>query len=249
MVQHRTEAEWSAYTDPEDLIVYLQKQGHDPCGRKLRLLAVACCRRLWHLLPEPQRQVVEAAEQVAEGVELSAEEWDRLVDNFEDGEGFTEITRGSIRAISAIHASFIDLRISRVFNGCAAALTWSELPAERPGFGPHCLTIGQLWRHHPDLARRYDVVFPGKLKEQCRLVFEIFGHLFLGVTFEAAWRTPSVTAVARAIYDERRFGDLPILADALEEAGCTSAELLDHCRSGGDHVRGCWAVDLVLDRS
>jgi hypothetical protein len=247
MVQHRTEAEWSAYTDPEDLIVYLQKQGHDPCGRKLRLLAVACCRRLWHLLPEPQRQAVEVAEQVAEGVELAAEEWDRLADSIEDGEGFAEGSRVRLAATSAIYASSADFRIGRVFNRCAEALTWSELLAQQPALGNSLTYLNELRRGN--LRQRFDALFPSKLKEQCRLVFEIFGHLFLGVTFEAAWRTPNVTAVGRAIYDERRFGDLPILADALEEAGCTSAELLDHCRGGGEHVRGCWAVDLVLDRS
>ena len=57
-----------------------------------------------------------------------------------------------------------------------------------------------------------------------------------------------VTALAEAIYDDRRFADLPILADALEDAGCTSADVLDHCRTPGEHVRGCWVVDLVLEK-
>jgi hypothetical protein len=55
-----------------------------------------------------------------------------------------------------------------------------------------------------------------------------------------------VAAVAKTIYDERRFEDMPILADALEEAGCTSELILGHCRSGGEHVRGCWVLDLIL---
>jgi hypothetical protein len=63
-----------------------------------------------------------------------------------------------------------------------------------------------------------------------------------------AWNDAAVPRVAAAIYEERRFEDLPILADALEEAGCTDAELLGHCR-GGEHARGCWAVDSVLRRS
>ena len=44
------------------------------------------------------------------------------------------------------------------------------------------------------------------------------------------------------------YGGLPVLADALEEAGCTDADLLAHCRSGGGHLRGCWAVDLLLGK-
>jgi hypothetical protein len=54
--------------------------------------------------------------------------------------------------------------------------------------------------------------------------------------------------MARAAYVERHFGDLPILADALEEAGCADAAILAHCRSGGAHVRGCWVVDLLTGR-
>jgi hypothetical protein len=55
--------------------------------------------------------------------------------------------------------------------------------------------------------------------------------------------------LARAIYDGRAFGQAPFLADALEEAGCDSADVLAHCRSGGEHVRGCWAVDLLLGKA
>jgi hypothetical protein len=69
------------------------------------------------------------------------------------------------------------------------------------------------------------------------------------VFFNAAWRTPAVVGLANAIYDEQSFGLLPILADALEDAGCDQPDLLEHCRSGGVHARGCWVLDLVLDRS
>jgi len=50
----------------------------------------------------------------------------------------------------------------------------------------------------------------------------------------------------KAIYDDRAFDRLPILADALEEAGCEDQDILGHCRSGGEHVRGCWVVDGLL---
>jgi hypothetical protein len=85
--------------------------------------------------------------------------------------------------------------------------------------------------------------------EQCALLDDIFGNPFRPVAFDAAWRTPTVAAIARAIYQERRFADLPILADALEESGCSHSEILAHLRSGGDHVRGCWPLDLVLEKS
>ena len=77
----------------------------------------------------------------------------------------------------------------------------------------------------------------------------LFGNPFRPVpVIPSAWRTPTVLGMARAIYTERRFEDLPILADALEDAGCTDAALLDHCRGPGPHVRGCWVVDLLLGK-
>jgi hypothetical protein len=63
-----------------------------------------------------------------------------------------------------------------------------------------------------------------------------------------AWEGGMVAKVARSIYDERSFKDLPVLADALEDAGCGEAALLQHCRSEGPHAKGCWAVDLLLKK-
>jgi hypothetical protein len=77
---------------------------------------------------------------------------------------------------------------------------------------------------------------------------DIFGNPFQTVSFDPTWRTPSVVALARTAYEERRFEDLPLLADALEEAGCTDEAILAHCRGPGPHVRGCWVVDLLLAR-
>jgi hypothetical protein len=62
------------------------------------------------------------------------------------------------------------------------------------------------------------------------------------------WQTSTATALAQAIYTDRAFDRLPILADALEDAGCDNADILNHCRQGGEHVRGCWVVDLILGK-
>ena len=62
------------------------------------------------------------------------------------------------------------------------------------------------------------------------------------------WLTPDVVALARGIYAERAFDRLPILADALQDAGCDNADVLGHCRGPGPHARGCWVVDLVLGK-
>jgi hypothetical protein len=77
---------------------------------------------------------------------------------------------------------------------------------------------------------------------------EIFPNPFVAPPrFDPAWLTSTVVALARGSYDERAFDRMPILADALQDAGCDNEELLKHCRGHGVHVRGCWAVDLCLD--
>jgi hypothetical protein len=84
------------------------------------------------------------------------------------------------------------------------------------------------------------------------IVREIFGNPFCPVSFDPAWltwHTGVIPKLAQGIYDGRAFDRLPILADALEEAGCTNADILNHCRQPGEHVRGCWVVDLLLDKS
>jgi hypothetical protein len=80
------------------------------------------------------------------------------------------------------------------------------------------------------------------------IICEILGNPFRPVTLDPAWRTPAVVQLARSLYEERRFEDMPVLADALEEAGCQDAAVLEHCRGPGPHVRGCWVVDLVLGK-
>jgi hypothetical protein len=77
-------------------------------------------------------------------------------------------------------------------------------------------------------------------------VQDVFGNPFRPVTFSHSWRTDTAVALARQMYESRDFSAMPILADALQDAGCDSDDILTHCRSAGPHVRGCWVVDLVL---
>jgi hypothetical protein len=72
------------------------------------------------------------------------------------------------------------------------------------------------------------------------LLRDIFGNPFRPVTLDPRWLSSTVLDLARTIYDERVFERLPILADALMDAGCDSEEVINHCRSEGSHVRGCW---------
>jgi hypothetical protein len=92
---------------------------------------------------------------------------------------------------------------------------------------------------------------PGKTGDHlyrwlARLVRDIFGNPFRPVAFSPQWRTDTALSLARQMYDSRDFSAMPILADALEEAGCDSEDILSHCRGPGPHIRGCWAVDFIL---
>jgi hypothetical protein len=87
---------------------------------------------------------------------------------------------------------------------------------------------------------------------QANLLRCIFGNPFRSPTVipaaVRAWNGRAVPRLAESIYEGRTFDRLPVLADALEEAGCTDADLLTHCRAGGEHARGCWVVDLLTGR-
>jgi hypothetical protein len=81
------------------------------------------------------------------------------------------------------------------------------------------------------------------------IIRDIFGNPFRPVSVDPAWLTSTVVALANNIYAERAFDRMPILADALQDAGCDNADVLNHCRSDGPHVRGCWVVDLLLGKA
>ena len=74
------------------------------------------------------------------------------------------------------------------------------------------------------------------------------GNPFRPVAFDPRWRTEDTLGLARGIYHERAFARLPLLADALMDAGCDDDRLVGHCRWAGPHARGCWVVDLVLGK-
>jgi hypothetical protein len=78
----------------------------------------------------------------------------------------------------------------------------------------------------------------------------LFRNPFRPDTFDADWRTSTAVAIAKGMYDTRDFSAMPILADALQDAGCDNEDVLNHCRvADGVHVRGCWVVDLVLGKA
>lgn len=88
---------------------------------------------------------------------------------------------------------------------------------------------------------------------QTNLLHDIFGNPFRPLPIIApsmlAWNDATIAKLAKVIYDERRFEDMPILADALQDASCQNEEILSHCRGPGPHVKGCWVLDVLLGKS
>jgi hypothetical protein len=83
----------------------------------------------------------------------------------------------------------------------------------------------------------------------CDLLRDVFGNPFRKTRFEKGWRTDTAVSLAKQMYDSREFSAMPILGDALQDAGCDNDDILNHCRdTNAIHVRGCWVVDLVLGK-
>ena len=144
-------------------------------------------------------------------------------------------------------------------GGCRCRLTGEDesladgydRSAERPpapGDDPHERAL-RAWHDSHMLIDWRLLSCEGGRQFSRTLVPEIVGDPFRPVAFDPVWRTSDVAALATGIYDERTFDQLPILADALQDAGCDSDDLLNHLRDPhAAHVRGCWALDLVLGK-
>ena len=146
--------------------------------------------------------------------------------------------------------------LSRVAAGWVRALAAEDVPefprviAQRLGF---TCPPGGRWRpvdpRHPDRRVAERAIRVGPPERICSLIRDVFGNPFRPVTVDPRWLTSDVLALARSLYDERAFDRMPILADALQDAGCTDEKVLAHCRGEGPHCRGCWVVDLLLGKS
>jgi hypothetical protein len=213
-----TEAEWLTSTDPESMLSYhLRGVTSD---RRLRLFAVACCRRIWHLFSDPRsRTAVEVAEKYADG---SATE--------------VELDRAYEEADGAHKAAFA------AKGKGAACLEWAaQFAADRVAFfaARRASGFARRWTENGGAA-------------QADLLREMVMNEFRPVTVDPlwlAWNDAAIPRLAGGIYHDRAFDRLPVLADALEDAGCDNADMLAHCRGPGPHVRGCWVVDLLLGKS
>jgi hypothetical protein len=215
-----TESEWLDSEDPQMMLEFLEGMASD---RKLRLFAVACCRRLWHLLREtPSRQAVLTAERFADGLATRQELEDaqeKAVDAGRQGNG-----RGSLACCHLRPDGSFPVEVARY-----VAEEMIEVMDNRQGLSD------KEWR--------------AQFRAEAEVLKDILGNPFRPITLDPTWLSSDVVSIAQMIYEDRAFDRMPEVADALDEAGCHDADLLGHCRQAGTHARGCWVVDLILGKS
>jgi hypothetical protein len=241
-----TEQDWLACTTPRPMLEVLRGRGSD---RKLRLFAVACCRRIWpHLTDEKCRKAVEVAERYADGQAISEELSDPWPLHFpapmpsvpaEWANAKAEASAGDAARLAAARDTkkmglvYFTWEVARYAAGAGA---WKIAGAAKNA--THAASWASAWNQTE--ADEYD--------EQVLLLRDILGNPFRPAALRPSWLKPDTISLGGHIYDERAFDRLPLLAVALEDAGCHNADVLTHCRQPGPHVRGCWVVDLVLGK-
>jgi hypothetical protein len=251
------ETQWLAAGSTYALLRQLtqhHRAGRTSAGRRrLRLFACFCCRRLWHLFADPQaRQAVEVAERFADG-QASLDELVAAGRSAGDAERsamnrIRELTGGRSWP-GPLPASLEAAHHARAAAAAAvAAATTAKLAEAAERAALQCVIAAGVGRDRWDDGRPVQHAIEAM---QCDLLRDIFGNPFRPVAIDPVWLTwhgGVLVSMAQKMYDSREFSDMPILADALEEAGCTDADLLGHCRSAGEHVRSCWVVDLLLGK-
>lgn len=220
-----TETEWLAKPNPKQLLKFLGDKG-SISERKLLLFAAACFRHIWSFLSVQSRLVVEILERcLDDGSEL---ETVRMLAT--QGQAIPSADYANLAPLKVLRAGRVPARVQEATIAAARAVAARVLINEEHGI------YGSDKAYH--VERRV----------QSDLFRDIVGNPFRPRAVDPDWNTTTVVQLAQAIYDDRTFDHLPILADALEEAGCTDATILEHCRGPGPHVRGCWVVDLLLGK-
>jgi hypothetical protein len=231
-----TEVEWFECREPQEMLDWLQVTGK-LSERKARLFAVGCCRRIWSLLPD-------------EGARAALEISERYCDGLADGVALQVAKNAAISS----YDHYQDTDESGNFSGkesasmAVAAACWVEADLQEEALLvviDNAIGLGRLstgWRNGGQVERR----------RQCNSLRDSFGPLpFRDIAIDPAWLAWNegvVAKLAASIYEKRAFERMPILTDALEEAGCTDADILGHCRRPGLHARGCWVIDCLLGR-
>jgi hypothetical protein len=231
-----TEAEWLGCTNLEKMLKFLPGKASD---RKLCLFACACCRRIWHLMTDQRnRKGVEVTELLLEGL-ASQQQLHAAMSTV--GQAAAEVFNAAASAAARVaqHPMRAAMAAIHVYGAVLdAARTEMTAPVNA---ALHCV---ECVEDHERASER---------TAQGGLLFDIFGNPFRPLPplphAVLAWNDGTVRRIAEGIYEERAFDRLPILADALLDAGCDNDDLIQHCRSEGPHVRGCWALDVILGKS
>lgn len=228
-----TEQEWLACNDPQTMLEFLQGKVSD---RKLWLFAVACCSR-----------AVRRGAEAADTFRLTAEKW---ADGQADGVTLRQ-------ALDAAQVPFL-LSFSMTDGTPTQVADWAVRDAigiaYHAGLSPEVVQLHKMMDGClPDFDQpRCHVAAQRERQAQAAHLRDLFGPVpFRAVALNPAWlvwQDGTIPKLAQAIYNDRAFGLLPVLADALEDAGCTDADILAHCRGPGLHARGCWVLDTLLDR-
>lgn len=230
-----TEQEWLACTDPTPMLAFIQGNASP---RQLRLLVVACCLRIWSLLPFACKSLNNVLERYADGLVTSLEyqaAWDDAEAEVLAADRDPPDTRTYATASTGVSNPPTIPSVTSCMDTAASAVACAD--AENA--------------EDDDYDATYEAGWTQERHEQVRLIREIFGNPFRPVSVNPSWLTwndGTVVKTAQGIYDERAFDRLPVLANALEDAGCTQQDILQHCRQPGVHARGCWPLDLVLGR-
>ena len=238
------EALWLTETDPLVLLDELYSMhtlgSERPQSRPSRMYLLACARREWDRLPGACRTLVALAEVYAdapranEPVRATAEP---VAETLMNSDG----TRDDLLAAEA------ELACLSARAEVPPVTVLGAPPAPKLSLGEwHALaTLVYL----PFMPYKPPFAWVPRHLHNIDLLHETHGNPYRYVPFSPEWRTDTAVSLARTMYASRDFSAMPILADALQDAGCNSDDILDHCRGPGPHVRGCWVVDLVLGKA
>ncbi len=224
-----TEQEWLGCNYPIPMVNLIRE---NLSYRKSRLFAVACCRRTIHLLTEESsRKALNASELFADN-QITVDELHSAME--------TAVYAISQSDLSQVYHAKLSVIMD---HGNRDSVEWLDRLGE--------LSVKARAFDNPSLCHFDTRAADEEEAAQCHLLRDIVGNPFRPVSADSSWITwnnSTVPKLAQVIYDDRAFDQLPILADALQDAGCHSEDILNHCRSEGPHVRGCWVLDLLLGK-
>lgn len=232
-----TEAEWLTTSEVETL------WSSTPLSpRKERLLCVACCNCVRNFYTDQIVHVaIETAEQYADG---NINEPHLLATRAAVYASLSPVVEEAARPDFGAQDAKNAVRIA--CEEWPNSLDCAEVVASAVWCREHDVQGGPA--DSPDGYKPFESATSVMREKLCQFLRDIGGNPFHPVTFDPAWRTSTVLALASQMYNTRDFTPMPILADALQDAGCEHEDILTHCRGPGPHIRGCWVVDLVLGK-